>query len=259
MFQDNIGTGTFQESFRGNTGALSLSFKNYPLAFSEPSVTLTNCQFINNRAEATENFLSTNEALSRNIFTGRGGSIGIFINEHMRNVLINIEDSAIVNSYARSLGGGVFMIINGQLPRQHFVNFIQTNISSSYAQVAGSGVFLGYLSATDTVVTPHTVLFEHCNFVNNTGFSGGGVYIVTSFLGESNFVYVSNIFLDSLLKSVNLIYIGSRGNYFKFDGCTFFGNKGVGSPDEIGAAISVALFTVFEQRVSAVQHDIVNW
>lgn len=55
------------------------------------------------------------------------------------------------------------------------------------------------------------------------------------------------------------LFIGSRGNYFKFDSCTFFGNKGVGSPDEIGAAISVALFSVFEQRVSAVQHDIINW
>lgn len=186
LFRDNLGTGTFQESFRGNTGALSLSFKNYPQAFSTPHVKLNDCQFINNRAEATENFLSTNEALSRNIFTGRGGSIGVFINEHTRDVLINIVDSAIVNSYARSLGGGVFMIINGQLPRQHIVNFIRTNISSSYAQVAGSGVFLGYLSATDTVVTPHSVLFEQCNFVNNTGFSGGGVYIVTSFLGESS-------------------------------------------------------------------------
>ncbi len=183
LFEDNIGTGTFQESFRGNTGALSLSFQNYPQTFSTPRIKLNNCQFINNRAEATENFLSTNEALSRNIFTGRGGSIGIFINEHMSDVNIHIEDSAIVNSYARSLGGGVFMIINGQLPRQHVVNFIRTNISLSYAQVAGSGVFLGYLSATDTVLTPHSVLFEQCNFVNNTGFSGGGVYIVTSFLG----------------------------------------------------------------------------
>ncbi len=184
LLQDNVGTGTFMQSFRGNTGALSLSYQNYPTAFHPPNIKLCNCQFINNRADATENLLSTNEALSRNIFTGRGGSIGIFINEHRNDVSVHIEDSAIVDSYARSLGGGVFMIINGRLPTQHIVNFIRTNISSSNALVAGSGVFLGYLSATDTVLTPHSVVFKQCNFVNNTGFSGGGVYIVTSFLGE---------------------------------------------------------------------------
>ena len=33
----------------------------------------------------------------------------------------------------------------------------------------------------------------------------------------------------------------------------------MGSTEEFGAAISVALFTIFEERVSAVQHDIVDW
>ncbi len=63
----------------------------------------------------------------------------------------------------------------------------------------------------------------------------------------------------TLNHTINYNVSGSRGNYFRFDGCTFSGNKGIGSPDEIGAAISVVLFSIFEQRVSAVRHDIVNW
>lgn len=54
-------------------------------------------------------------------------------------------------------------------------------------------------------------------------------------------------------------YVGSRGNYFKFDRCNFTGNKGIGSRDEFGAAIGVALFTIFEQRVTAVRHDVIDW
>ena len=47
--------------------------------------------------------------------------------------------------------------------------------------------------------------------------------------------------------------------YFKLEGCNFTNNKGSGSINEFGAAVGVTLFTIFEQRVTAERHDIVNW
>ena len=185
LFHSNVGTGTFLQSFRGNSGALALSYQGYSAHNTNtPRVLLCDCQFINNSALATSTFLTSEEALSRHIFTGRGGAIAVYINEHVVDVSIDIEDSTVVNSFARSYGGGVFIIINGRLPTQHSINFVRTNISSNYGQLAGSGVFLGFLSSTSTVVRPHSVVFSECSFTNNTGLSGGGIYIITSFVGK---------------------------------------------------------------------------
>ncbi len=47
--------------------------------------------------------------------------------------------------------------------------------------------------------------------------------------------------------------------YFRLDGCNFTGNRGPESVNEFGAAVAVSLFTIFQQRVTAERHDIVNW
>lgn len=184
VFENNTGTGSSLHSFRGNTGGLALGFQNYPSHMESPQVRIENSKFIRNSAVATSSFLTSEKTLSRRIFTGRGGSLGIFIDEHMQNVSINISDSDIIGNYARSYGGGVFIIINGY-STQHILTIERTTIATNYGQLAGSGVFLGFLSATDNVTVPHTVVFRDCNFENNTGLSGGGIYIITSFIGKT--------------------------------------------------------------------------
>lgn len=184
VVEGNTGTGSSLQSFRGNTGGVALGFQNYPLNMESPNIRIEHCTFVNNSAVATSSFLTSEKALSRRIFTGRGGSLGIFINEHVKNVSIKISDTDIIGSYARSYGGGVFIIINGY-STQHVIVFERMTIASNYGQLAASGVFLGFLSATDTITAPHTVIFTDCNFENNTGLSGGGIYIITSFIGKT--------------------------------------------------------------------------
>ncbi len=55
------------------------------------------------------------------------------------------------------------------------------------------------------------------------------------------------------------VCLGAHGMYFRLDACNFSNNEGPGSPSEFGAAVGVSLFTIFQQRVTAERHDIVNW
>ncbi|XP_064396716.1 uncharacterized protein LOC135343670 isoform X3 [Halichondria panicea] len=183
-------------------------------------------------ALASSEFLTSERAVSNRVFTGRGGGIGIFIDESNQSVILDMIDCKLHGNFARSYGGGIYILLNGY-GTQHVLTFTRVNIVRNTGGLGGAGVQLSYLSATDSYVPPHTAVFRECNFEDNIGEAGGGLYVFTSF-------------------------IGAHGMYFRLDGCNFTGNRGPESVNEFGAAVVVSLFTIFQQRVTAERHDIVN-
>lgn len=187
LVHNNHGSGILPETYRGNTGGVALGYYEYPEHMNPPKVEISNCEFINNRALASHTFLTPERAVSSQVFTGRGGGLGIFINESKLDIFMEFSNCTFANNYARSFGGGLFIILNGY-NTQHVLLFRNNNFSSNVGQVGGGGVQLSFLSASDTNEPPHSVVFSDCNFDKNVGEAGGGIYIFTSFVGMSHTV-----------------------------------------------------------------------
>ncbi len=182
-FRHNQGTGILFETVRGNTGAVAFGYSKYPHFLNQPCVSISNCEFINNSALASSEFLTSERAVSNRVFTGRGGSIGIFIDESNQSVILNMIDCKLHGNFARSYGGGMYILLNGY-GTQHVLTLIRVNIVRNTGGLGGAGVQLTYLSATDSYVPPHMAVFRECNFEDNMGEAGGGIYVFTSFIGK---------------------------------------------------------------------------
>lgn len=189
---NNQGTGILPETFRGNTGGMALGYYDYPDDLNPPCINLSNCEFFNNSALASHTFLTPERAVSSQVYTGRGGGLGVFINESNVNISMNFESCHFVNNYARSFGGGVFIILNGY-GVQHRLMFKNNMFVSNTGQVGGGGVQLSFLSATDSNSSPHIVVFSDCLYQNNVGEAGGGIYIFLSFIGTCVHMHVKNL------------------------------------------------------------------
>ena len=87
-FLDNTGSGISNSSYRGNTGAVSIGFNNVPDHISFPNVQISGCNFTNNSATARSVFRTSSQAFSSQIFSGRGGALGVFINESLYNISV---------------------------------------------------------------------------------------------------------------------------------------------------------------------------
>ena len=88
-FVDNSGTGISRHSFRANTGTVSIGYNNIPAFNVSKIVTeVSHCTFINNRAMASRNVQSSSSAFSSQIFSGRGGAVGVFYNESYYDITI---------------------------------------------------------------------------------------------------------------------------------------------------------------------------
>ncbi len=182
-FGSNSGTGILFETFRGNTGALSIGYVKYPHFLSQPRVSISNCEFFNNSALASSEFLTTERAVSNRVFTGRGGGLGIFIDESNQSVIVDITDCTVHGNFARLYGGGIFILLNGY-GTQHILTFSRVDVVSNTAGFGGAGVQLSFLSASSSYVPPHAAVFRNCNFESNVAEAGAGMYIITSFIGK---------------------------------------------------------------------------
>lgn len=60
-------------------------------------------------------------ALNNYSYYGRGGGAGIFINENVTTVTMEIEDCLFLENYAESFGGGLYLITNGHETHHKFV------------------------------------------------------------------------------------------------------------------------------------------
>lgn len=182
-FKDNRGTGKVQIPYRGNTGAVAIGFNDVPQHLSTPCIRIQDSDFLNNRATAQSTFETSNQAFTNQYFTGRGGGLGIFVNESFHNITVTVHDCTFGGNFARSFGGGMYILFNGE-NTQHFIIVERTEIVSNIALKGGGGIQLSYIS-NGVQATPHTGTFVDCSFTANRGEAGGGIYVYPSFRGEN--------------------------------------------------------------------------
>ena len=174
-FIDNSGTGTSRYSFRGNTGAISIGYNNIPTSFSQTVAEVSHCNFTNNRATADSRVRSINGVFFSTIFTGRGGSLGVFYNESYHDILLRVSDNHFQNNYARSFGGAVYLVIFGE-GTQNMIVLQRNNFIDNFAQLGGGAVLNTFFS-NGVPSKPHTILMSDCLFAGNKGQTGGALFV----------------------------------------------------------------------------------
>lgn len=181
-FYDNQGTGISRYRFRGNTGAVAIGFDGIFPNYSQPQVLIINCNFTRNRATATALFRTSSGAFFNRAFTGRGGAVGVFFNEDVHNISITITDNLFYSNYARSFGGAVFLAIFNE-GIQHKIELNRNEFNSNIGELGGGAIQMSFVS-NGIPGKPHTASFIDCLFQNNSGASGGAVYVFPAFQGK---------------------------------------------------------------------------
>ena len=169
-------------------------------------------------------------------FPGRGGALGIFINEAIKNtaVIMTIDKCNFTNNKAEAYGGALYLQSN-QLSSGH--SFILTNsiFESNYAAIGGAGIAQGSIKIGDfdsnTIFTPSHYYLVDCKFTNNTAQFGGAVSFIEA--------------LDR--KQTNDI--------ISIHNCIFDGNIGM----NIGAAILFSSLTLPHLAGQDIPYNISNW
>ena len=175
IFIDNSGTGISRYAFRGNTGAVSIGYNNIPSSFSQIVAEVSHCNFTNNRATADRRVRSTNVAFFNRIFTGRGGSLGVFYNESLYDIVLKIYDNYFQNNYARSFGGAVYLVVFGE-GTQNMIILQKNTFINNFARLGGGAVLNTFFS-NGVPSKPHTTLISDCLFAGNMGRTGGALFV----------------------------------------------------------------------------------
>ena len=170
---NNSGTGRLLESNRGNTGGIALGYDILPLDYTNPTLRLSNSNFIENRATG---FQTSERAVTGNVYLGRGGGVGLFMNEARHELFIEISNCSFVNNTANFFGGGLYMLITSFTNVQHQVFTTGCQFVGNIGRLGGAGVLLAYLRAGN-VSHPQSFVFSNCHFDGNRGPSGGGIYV----------------------------------------------------------------------------------
>ena len=175
-FVNNSGTGISRHSFRANTGAVSIGYNNIPAFNVSQIVTgkVSHCTFINNRAMASRNVRSSSSAFFSQIFSGRGGAIGVFYNESYYNITVMILDNYFESNYARSFGGAVFFVFFGEGTQN--INILERNCFINNFALLGGGAIISTFFSNGISGKPHSVLIYDCTFIGNMGQTGGALF-----------------------------------------------------------------------------------
>ena len=219
-FSNNSGTGNVLLPYRGNTGAVSIGYNKIEfISITNQTVSIQNCSFTNNRANAsTQSSLTSSNIVAQGIITGRGGALGLLINESFHNVTALITDCQFINNFASSFGGGVYLVLNG-MGTQHRVTVDNCHFINNTATLGAGGISIAYLTNGEFNY-PITAVIQNCHFLGNQGENGGAVYI---FPGSR---------------------LGGDGNVAFIDKSTFENNEA----SDIGGAIAAATYSIFRAK-----------
>ena len=97
----------------------------------------------------------------------------MFINESLHNISGVISGNVFVDNYARSFGGGLYIVIFGGKTQNIFQ--VKRNLFVNNEAVLGAGGFLMTFFSVGLRDAPHTTNVTDCVFSGNVGESGGGV------------------------------------------------------------------------------------
>ena len=125
------------------------------------------------------------EAVIGNSFPGRGGALGIFVNEPIKDtaVEITIDRCYFTNNTADAYGGAIYITSHG-LSSGHNFKLTNSVFDRNYAAIDGGG-FVQTSTKTgnfsiDTVFTPSHYYLTNCNFTQNSADFGGAVGLITA-------------------------------------------------------------------------------
>lgn len=220
--QDSVAKGQ-KLQYRGNSGGISLGFfHNRSSAAENHSVRLHNLTIRNNRALLPANNFNKQQidlALNDHFYFGRGGGIGVFIDETQVNVSIEVLNCTFINNFADSFGGGMYFYVDGDSTHHQFV----TKKCLFKGNAAGNGSFGGGLQVAFLIrnnnADPTECIFEDCTFINNSAAFGGGLSTVQVYnQGQGNKVSVAqSVFENNTAVNVgsglmfgSLVYIQNR-------------------------------------------------
>ena len=216
-FLHNRGTGVIQEPFRGNTGALSITYNNMSSPASNPNITITSCNFTNNSALDMLNFRSSSQVFSSGIFTGRGGAMAVFVQENYFNITTYVYGCYFGHNAARSYAGSLYVLLTGR--GSHLGMVDSCHFMNNSAQHGGGGgiVFLG---TKGTLNASHMFYAINCTFIGNKALFGAGLYYSINLNGgDTNIAHLesNNFTYNSLLNDHNgfgaAIVIDADDNY----------------------------------------------
>ena len=197
-------------------------------------VQIFNSKFHYNSIE-TVKIESTSRAVIGNSYPGRGGALGIFINEPIINTAVEmiIDKCNFTNNKAAAYGGAVYLTSN-QLSSGHSFTLTNSIFDHNHAS-NGGGIAQGSTKtgnfSIDTIFTPSHYLLNNCNFTQNSAQFGGGASFTIAFDRKetTDIVSISN--------------------------CIFGGNVGT----NIGAAIMFSSLTLPHLPEQDIPYKISNW
>lgn len=172
------------EQFRTNSGAVSIAYYRQqedesPLRNTYPTLTVTNCTFINNSAYLPDtNSDQMNLALNTNFFNARGGGLGIIPQDSFSNVQAHITNTIFQQNQAESFGGAVVIIIIGNETSHEFTFENCTFLHNTAGNTSlGGGLHVALLLKNlDSPPTNITVIGSR--FEENSANFGGGFSVV---------------------------------------------------------------------------------
>ena len=210
--------------FRSNSGGLSIAFHtNDTVYFNsslDPRVQVIGCVFTQNQVQLPRDNAQQqiNQALNNHYFLGRGGGLGISLDEYFIDISVTVDSCHFEKNFAESYGGGLYLYLDGSGTQHNFTvrNCNFTNNS------AGNNSFGGGLQVALLIrngIKPSRLYFHQCHFFRNTASFGGGMSTVQVYsqgagnivsLTESTFEenYASDV--GSAVMFASLLYVQNR-------------------------------------------------
>ena len=161
---------------------MSIGYNNAPVYFPRVEAEIARCAFINNRATAANKVRSTSAAFSTQIFSGRGGGLGVFYNESYHNISLIITDTCFENNYARSFGGALYLVKFGEQTQNVYL-LKGNNFTDNVAPLGGGAISSTFFSS-GIPDSPNTLLMSDCTFIGNVGQTGGALSLYLPYAGK---------------------------------------------------------------------------
>ena len=104
--------------------------------------------------------------------------MAVFTNESRYDLQVSITDCIYESSFARSFGGGIYLLLGG-FGTRHRIVMERARVTSNIAELGGGGVQASFFN-NGLEDDPLLMVFIDCEFIRNTGIAGGGLFVFTS-------------------------------------------------------------------------------
>lgn len=206
---------SLNDRYRADAPGLSVSYKFERVPNSYPTLMVQGCTFKENRANISGTLLEeqTSQVLNENYYPARGGALSLIITESMTNISASVVDCVFLKNEARAFGGAMYIGLDGNNTNHSMIVSNTQFIENKCSEGSGGAVFLGYLKR-EANSNPSVFIFSDCNFVNNSGSSGGGILAVqTRVNGSHDYMVVRRCnFVKNKAKQGSAIVFGSLYN-----------------------------------------------